>query len=125
MDILNLPEHIRILEELLLHQDFSTSPEQLEAMLGEDFREIDRNGQEVSRERVIGWLLGKNPTSRWAFTDFQVRHLADGLVLATYQARQVYPEGVSAGGAVHCSIWRENHPGKTWQLVFHQSTRIA
>lgn len=125
MDILNLPEHIRILEELLLHQDFSASPGQLEAMLGEDFREIDPGGREVPRDKVVEWLLGKDPAARWEFTRFEVQELAAGLVLATYHARQIQPAGASSGGAVHSSIWREKLPGKTWQLVFHQSTRTA
>lgn len=124
MDILNLPEHIRILEELLLHQDFSASPEQLDAMLSEDFREIDPQGRVVSRAAVIDWLSGKNPASRWEFSGFDVRQLADGLVLATYHARQVHPEGASGGGAMHSSIWQVKSPGKTWELLFHQSTRI-
>lgn len=125
MDILNLPEHIRILEELLLHQDFSSSPEQLEKMLSDDFWEIDRNGKMVEREAVIRWIMGKNPASRWEFTGFEVRQLADNLVLATYLARQIIPEEASIGGARHCSLWRENGPGKTWQLVFHQTTKTG
>ena len=123
MNILNLPEHIRILEELLLHQDFSTSPEQLETMLSADFREIDRHGRIVGRESVINWILGKNSAARWEFSGFEVKPLADNLVLATYLARQITPEDASSGGARHSSLWRENATGKSWQLVFHQTTR--
>lgn len=124
MDILNLPEHIRILEELLLHQDFSNSPDQLEAMIGEDFREIDSRGRQVSRDEVIRWLLSKSPDSRWEFSAFEVRQVAAGLALATYQARQIQPQGASEGGDMHSSLWQEKHPGRTWELVFHQSTRL-
>lgn len=125
MDILNLAEHIRILEELLLHQDFSNSPEALEAMLCDSFREVNPDGREVSREAVINWLLAKSPTARWEFSEFDVTELAPDLALATYKARQVLPENTSSGGARHCSLWRENGPGKTWQLIFHQSTRLG
>ncbi len=124
MDILNLPEHIRILEELLLHQDFANSPDQLEAMISEDFREIDSRGRQVSRDEVVRWLLNKSPDSRWEFSAFEVRQLGPGLVLATYQARQIKPEGASGGGAMHSSLWQEKKPGRTWELVFHQSTRL-
>lgn len=54
MDILNISEHIRILEELLLHQDFSLSPESLEAMLAEDFREVSPDGAEIKEKRCCG-----------------------------------------------------------------------
>ena len=124
MDILNLPEHIRILEELLLHQDFSSSPDALEAMLGDEFREINPAGNIVSRAEVIAWLLEKNPADRWEFNEFEVRQLAEDLVLATYHARKILPENSTSDGAMHCSIWQETGPGKTWKLMFHQSTRV-
>jgi hypothetical protein len=125
MDILNLPEHIRILEELLLHQDFSNSPDALEAMFCDSFREVGPDGKLVSREAVIDWLLGKSPTHRWEFTEFEVTEMGPDRAMATYYARQVLPENASAGGARHCSIWRESGPGKTWELEFHQSTRVS
>ena len=124
MDILNLPEHIRILEELLLHQDFSNSPEALEAMLAEDFREINREGAVISREDVVSWLMGKSPDSRWEFANFEVVQLAPDLVLATYHARQIIPDGSTSRGAAHCSIWKQSQE-KNWQLTFHQSTRVS
>ncbi len=123
MDILNLPEHIRILEELILHQDFSGNPDALETLLAEDFREINPEGREVSRQDVINWLMAKNPASRWEFSEFEARELAAGLVMATYYARQIVPEKASRGGARHCSIWRKTDQGKSWQLEYHQSTR--
>lgn len=124
MDILNLPEHIRILEELLLHQDFSEGPTAVEAMLCEDFREVNPQGKVVSRDEVVAWLVSKNPAARWEFRDFDVQRLAPDIAMATYHARQVIPGGVSSGGAMHCSLWRETGPGKTWKLLYHQSTRV-
>jgi hypothetical protein len=64
MDIPNISEQILKLEESLLHEDFSSNPEALEAMISNDFREIDPKGRECSREDVIAWLLQKNPASR-------------------------------------------------------------
>jgi hypothetical protein len=125
MEILNLGEHIRILEELLLHQDFRHSQEQLEALLAPEFREVDPRGNNVSRENVIRWLLAKDPGSRWEYADFEVRELGDNLVLATYFARQILPEAQSSGGARHCSLWRQQPGTTSWQLFFHQSTKVA
>ncbi len=127
MDILNISEHIRILEELLLHQDFSLSPESLETMLSEDFREVTPDGTEVKRDAVIQWLLTKSASARWQFSDFEVRVLAPGLAQATYHAMQITPGKDSARerGAIHSSLWRENDSDKDWQLLFHQSTRVS
>lgn len=125
MDILNIPEHIRILEELLLHQDFSSSPELLESMIGEEFYEVNPEGKVVSRDEVVKWLLAKNPDARWELSSFNVKTLSDTLVLSTYQARQIVPEGTSKGGSMHSSLWREVPPGKTWQMIFHQTTRFG
>jgi len=125
MDILNISEHIRILEELLLHQDFSLSPESLEAMLAEDFREVSPDGAEIKREAVLRWLLNKSAAARWQFSDFKVHILAPGLAQATYHARQINPVKNSSRGAIHSSLWRQNESEKCWQLLFHQSTRVS
>ena len=124
MDILNIEEHLRILEELLLHQDFSLSPQALDEMLSEAFREVNPDGVVVSRESVINWLRNKDQAARWEFNEFAVRILAPGLAQATYHAQQVAPQEKVSKGAIHCSIWQESGVGKTWQLVFHQSTRV-
>ena len=125
MDILNISEHIRILEELLLHQDFSLSPESLEAMLSEDFREVTPDGAVVNRDSVIQWLLTKNTSARWQFSNFEVHMLSPGLAQASYHAQQVVPEKQSSKGAIHCSLWQQNESDKRWQLLFHQSTRMS
>lgn len=124
MDILNISEHIRILEELLLHQDFSLSPEALDAMLSEDFREVSPDGVISSRESVIDWLSNKDQAARWEFRNFEVQILTGGIAQATYHARQIAPQESVSKGALHCSIWQESNVGKTWQLLFHQSTRV-
>jgi hypothetical protein len=124
MDILNIEEHIRTLEELLLHQDFSLSPEALDAMLSQEFKEVNPDGVVVPRESVINWLRNKDQAARWEFKEFEVRMLAPGLAQATYHARQIAPQDKLSKGAVHCSIWRENSVGEVWELLFHQSTRV-
>ena len=124
MDIPNISEQILKLEESLLHEDFSSNPEALEAMISNDFREIDPKGRECSREDVIAWLLQKNPAPRWELSAFSLHQLADNSVLATYHARQIQPES-SSSGSRHCSIWHTTYPSTNWQLFFHQSTKIV
>lgn len=120
-----LKNTIRALEELLLHQDFSSSPSTLDAMLAQEFHEINPDGQTVSREDVFDWLLKKDAAHRWQYHDFKTRILAPGLVLATYQAKQIFPEKPESKAARHTSLWKEVAADNTWQLLFHQSTRIS
>ena len=124
MASLNISEQIRNLEESLLHQDFSSIPEALEAMICDDFREVDPKGRECSREDVISWLLQKDPDSRWEFSEFAVHQPADNVALATYHAKQILPES-SSSGSRHCSIWQATNSSKIWQLFFHQSTKMV
>ncbi|MBT6043158.1 MAG: DUF4440 domain-containing protein [Gammaproteobacteria bacterium] len=124
MDILNIEEHLRTLEELLLHQDFSSSPEALEAMLSEEFREVNPDGEIISRESVVTWLKQKDGLARWQFSEFEVQKLAPGLAQATYHAKQSHAEKQNSKGARHCSLWQLNTKTNSWQMVFHQSTRL-
>lgn len=123
MSTQKLKNTIRALEELLLHQDYSDNPSALDAMLAQEFHEINPDGQTVSREAVMAWLLNKDAAHRWEFRDFKARILAPGLVLATYRAKQIFPEKPASNGARHASLWKEA-ADQSWQLLFHQSTRI-
>ena len=122
---MSLQETIFALEDRLIHEDFSTCPEQLEALLDAGFTEISPDGKTVSRQEVISWLLAKDPSSRWAYTDFQVEEQGSDLVEATYHAKQVVPENPGSMGARHVSRWQKADTADGWQLVVHQSERIS
>jgi hypothetical protein len=55
----NIKEHIKNLEEKLLHSDVRKNPEILNELLSEDFEEIGSIGKISSREEVIDWLVTK------------------------------------------------------------------
>ena len=55
----NIKNHIKELEEKLLHSDVRKNPEILDDLLGEDFEEIGSIGKVQSREEVINWLVTK------------------------------------------------------------------
>jgi len=124
MDTWNISQHIRILEELLLHQDFSSNREKLDSLLSDKFYEIDPKGRRQSRESVIRWLLTKDPSSRWELIGCETRELGPDVVQATYQAKKIAPEGSTSNGAFHHSLWEKTPDGHDWCLIFHQSTRI-
>lgn len=124
MTIRVLQEYIRVLEDRLLHGDHSVHPEGLQALLGDKFREINPDGRVVSRDDVITWLLEKDPSYRWEFSDFEIQELGPGLVLASYRAKQVVPKKRGSKGARHCSLWHKQAGRETWQMAYHQSTRV-
>ena len=79
------------LEERLLHTDFSSQPQQLDALLAQDFEEVSPIGQGTARAQVVQWLLQKNPAHRWQLSQWQVASLSDAVRLVRYHAVQSTP----------------------------------
>ena len=73
--------------------------------------------------QCIKWLLRKDPSHRWSFSEWQVDELAPGAALVRYRAVRSIPQATSSG-ARHLSLWKLDGTGR-WQLWFHQSTKIA
>ena len=118
---MELVDEILSCEEALLYGDEEVSAEQL---LAGDFTEIGVDGQRHDRNDVLLWLERKSPDIRWRFRDFTVRDLGAGLVLASYHAQRI-ESGETSKGAMHSSVWRKHAHRHTWQMVFHQTTKIS
>jgi hypothetical protein len=112
------------LEERLLHTDFSSQPQQLDALLAPDFEEVSPIGQGTARAQVVQWLLQKNPAHRWQLSQWQVASLSDAVRLVRYHAVQSTPPSQSKG-ALHCSLWVYDNDTQRWRLRFHQSTKVV
>lgn len=110
-------------EQTLLHADFRGDRAALEQLLAPDFVEIS-NGRVSTRADVIAWLLRKDPAARWSFDDVHAVDLAEGVRLLRYRAKQIMPEASQGNGALHSSIWCFSHATHSWQLHFHQATKI-
>lgn len=120
---MSLQDTIHALEYKLLHSDWSEQREALEALLGENFREINPDGVVVNRQDVIQWLLHKDPTHRWEIIANDIIELDERSVLVTYHAKQSVPEKPGSNGAMHLSLWQKHSQSGVWQIVLHQSTR--
>ena len=114
----SIKEHIKSLEEKLLHSDVGKNPEMLDELLSEDFEEIGSIGKTSSREEVINWLVTKEKNIKWTLSEFRLRELAPNLVLAIYIAQK----NSSTKGSIRSSIWKLCD-GK-WKMIFHQGTKI-
>ena len=116
-------DHIKELEEKLLHTDFRKNPESINELLSEDFEEIGSIGRISSRKEVIHWLVTKDQDASWALNDFRVRKLATDLILATYRAKKMGSQSDNSKGSIRSSIWKLC--ANNWKMIFHQGTKIV
>lgn len=112
------------LEEKLLHSDFSHTPQALDALLATDFVEVSASGTQNSRAAVCQWLLQKDKAARWDLSDLSVLELGPTLRLVRYHALQIAPVRSGSKGALHVSLWCCATEGASWQMSFHQSTKV-
>ncbi len=114
-------ESLLLQKELsLLHDEFSDKTKKL---LGDELWEISTDGSIHTKEEVCYWLTSKVSDSRWEIKNFEINELADGLALARYWAKMIAPKISESKGALHSSLWKKNAKG-SWQMVFHQATKI-
>lgn len=115
-----LEDEIRSLEERLLERQTRLDSEVLGQMLAEDFVEFDASGNAWARAAVIEALPLQRFVQR-TVSDFQLRVLAEDVVLATYCCSSRSAEGVS--NSLRSSIWKRCND--RWRLEFHQGTKAA
>tara|TARA_B110000495_G_C22852516_1_gene497095 strand:- start:220 stop:597 length:378 start_codon:yes stop_codon:yes gene_type:complete len=105
----------------ILHDNFSNK---IENILGDELWEISANGSMHNRVEICSWLKNKATDSCWEITGFEIKKLAEGLVLAYYQVKSSVPLSSNANGSIHSSVWKKNGES-TWQIIFHQATNLS
>lgn len=117
----SIEEQLRRLETDLLRPEIRRDSEALLGLLAVEFCEFGSSGRIYSRDEIVKALQTESPQP-FSVTDFSVKVLSEGVVLATYRAHRSEPgRGVSA--SLRSSIWvlRDSR----WQMVFHQGTRAG
>jgi hypothetical protein len=114
-------DQIRILEEELLKQSVRGSPEAVGQLLADDFIEFGRSGGVHRKDEVVGSLAAEGGGAVKARTasDFDLKPLADDVVLLTYRSLRQGADGQELH-TLRSSIWKFIE-GR-WQMVFHQGT---
>jgi len=107
-------DHIKSLEEKLLHSDLRKNPEMIQELLSEDFEEIASVGKTSSREEVIEWLVNKEKDIKWSLNGFRIKMLSPELVLAIYQANKYGNRDGHSPGSIRTSIWKQT--GDNWKM---------
>ncbi len=121
MNLKELTEKIRLLEEKLLAPATRHSVAELDELLADDFTEFGRSGNVYDKQVVIG-RIQKEETARMTLSDFKIVVLAPDSILATYRATKIAADGQKSY-SLRSSIWRNT--GDKWQLFFHQGTTAA
>ena len=116
-----ITEKIRLLEEKLLSPATRRSAVELDRLLADGFTEFGRSGRVFDKQAVIG-RIQKDDTDRMNLSDFKVVILAPDIILATYYATKMDPDGQKSY-SLRSSIWRKT--GDKWQMFFHQGTAAA
>jgi hypothetical protein len=120
---MSLAAHLQQLEERLLDPAVRKDAAQLDALLCDDFREFGSSGLVYDKMAIIAHL--KDETSdapTLSLSDFAIQLLAPHIALATYiSTRRDHATGATAQ-ALRSSLWAQK--GDTWQMRFHQGTRM-
>jgi hypothetical protein len=114
-----LEQYLRFQEERLIEPATRASPEIIDALLAPEFIEFGSSGRVFDKRQTLESLNDERP-SRRSISDFGIRLLAPGIVLATYRAIRHGETGERPAHSLRSSIWKLND-GR-WQLVFHQGT---
>ena len=111
---------LRELEEKLLDETVRSSPEQLDALLAEEFVEFGARGRAYTKAEIMAALAEEQSGGgyvRASLHDFKARELSDAAVLVTYRAVR------GAEESLRSSIWKKT--GVRWRMVFHQGTKAT
>lgn len=97
------------------------SADALTRLLSDDFVEFGSSGMVFNKSTIIQALATEQGGDlNVSVHDFQARELAEGVVLVTYiSSRSI---GSEASRSLRSSIWKLTNG--SWQMVFHQGTRI-
>lgn len=104
------------LEMKLVDPATRRSAEQMKTLIHEDFVEVGSSGDRYDRDSVIEVMTSRSGGSI-LIKDFEALAVAPSVVLCTYRSI-----GETGREARRSSIWVE--VGDTWQVIFHQGTRV-
>ena len=104
---------LRDLEERLLLPRVRASPDEVAALLADEFIEFGSSGRIYDKQQIIRLLQEEQGQALCTVVDFSARRLAADIVLVTYR--------VVESRTIRSSIWRLED-GR-WRMVFHQGTK--
>jgi hypothetical protein len=110
----DVTQHLRDLEEQLLHPELRGSAEQVSALLADGFVEFGSSCAIYDRTEVITALLQENGRGARTIAEFSARQLSPDVCLVTYR--------VVESRTIRSSVWRR--ADGRWRMEFHQGTKV-
>ena len=116
---MSVSDHLKQLEEALLSNAVRRDPEQVAALLADEFREFGSSGRTFSKATILEELQTESPDRQVTLSDFTCSMLSPQIALVTYRTRRLTPIAPPFH-ALRSSVWvlRDGR----WQIVFHQGT---
>ncbi len=109
-------------EKALLTSGVRSSPEQLRALISEDFREIGSSGAYFGLPEVLENLPPNAQNWSAVAQNFECHELSENIMQVVYQCainEEINNEPVYS---LRSSIWRLKDG--QWKMVFHQGTKV-
>jgi len=129
-DINEIKELIKQREPIFHNRKLTNTREQIDNEMHSDFWEISASGKLYTREFVLDYLeerFKNNPIDimimeKWEIINFDVRHLADDVYMATYILEGQIFEG-KPRSTRRTTLWKGNL-NQGFKILFHQGTVV-
>lgn len=116
----NLTKAIYDLEVSLLTPKVRSSFNELNALLADDFREFGSSGLVYTKQNILERLPKEDGETIYNVSDFEITELTSDIVMANFKTERI-KDGKQVN-SLRTSLWRRY--GDTWQMFFHQGTKI-
>ena len=118
---LSIEDQIKQLETSLLQPAVRGLESNLANLIADDFVEFGGSGRTYNKRDVIA-VLSNAQERLMELRDFQVRMLADDVVLTTFLLDEYDHRTQQGSSSLRSSIWKLS--GGKWKIVFHQGTPV-
>ena len=109
------------LETALHKKEVRNSRDKVSALIADDFLEFGKSGGSFNKKDILDGLEQEAVDLEIKVTDFNVKELAENIVLVTYTASMLDADNETTVLTNRSSIWISQN--EDWQMVFHQGTK--
>jgi len=110
---------LETLERQLLNTEVRRSADTLDTLIADDFMEFGASGRRWTKADVLRALPEVQAGGAVHVSELSVKRLGDEHALVTYELME---NGRAGPRTLRSSLWRRS--GASWQIVFHQGTRL-
>jgi hypothetical protein len=117
-----IEDRLKELEQRLLDPTARRNAALVAPLLADDFIEFGASGRVFDKASILEDLKTEPSRPASLLTDFAIRELSPTIILATYRATRLNPDGEPISQSRRSSLWA--HVNGQWQITFHQGTPV-